>query len=140
MGVETGVWRIEQGVPRRLPSAVMPSERDLEDLLAQDPALLGEALLVIGRQVHTPHGKFIDLLALDAEGTVHVLELKKDRTPRDVVAQVLDYGSWVSTLSRDDAINALIAPESTWLVGRGRRPAFKRRCLDDAARSRSPAV
>ena len=45
----------------------------------------GTDLLIIGRQVPTGFGGFIDLLALDAEGRVHVLELKRDRTPRDVV-------------------------------------------------------
>ena len=37
--------------------------------------------------------------------TCNLLELKRDKTPREVVAQVLDYGSWVSTLSRDDIID-----------------------------------
>jgi len=30
-----------------------------------------------------------------------ILELKRDRTPRDIVAQVLDYASWVEGLSHD---------------------------------------
>jgi hypothetical protein len=83
----------------------LPSEATLEQYLEKDPSLLGERLLVIGRQVKTPHGKFIDLLAMDGEGNLHVLELKRDKTPRDVVAQVLDYGSWVSTLDRDSIID-----------------------------------
>ncbi|MEO0855130.1 MAG: nuclease, partial [Cyanobacteria bacterium J06648_11] len=41
-------------------------------------------------------------LALDSEGRVVVLELKRDRTPREVVAQLLDYGSWVRHLEDDD--------------------------------------
>ena len=55
--------------------------------------------------MRTPHGKLIDLLAIDAEGNLHVLELKRDKTPRDVVAQVLDYGSWVTTLTREQVID-----------------------------------
>jgi hypothetical protein len=102
--VEMGIWRIDGEAPRRLPLATLPSEQALEDFLEQDPALLGARLLVIGRQVRTPHGKLIDLLAIDAEGNLHVLELKRDRTPREVVAQVLDYGSWVSTLDRDGVL------------------------------------
>lgn len=35
----------------------MPSEVMLEEFLERDPSLLGERLLVIGRQVHTPYGK-----------------------------------------------------------------------------------
>lgn len=35
----------------------------------------------------------------------YVLELKRDKIPRDVVAQVLDYGSWVTTLTREQVID-----------------------------------
>ena len=65
---------------------------------AEDPSISGTHLLIIGRQVPTSYGGYIDLLALDADGRAHVLELKRDRTPRDVVAQALDYGSWVQGL------------------------------------------
>lgn len=99
--VEMGMWRVDGDSPRRLSRGVLPSEAALEDLLEQDPSILGELLLVIGRQVRTPYGKLIDLLAMDVEGNLRVLELKRDRTPREVVAQVLDYGSWVTGLDRD---------------------------------------
>lgn len=105
MPMEMGMWRIDGEKPKRLSSAVLPSEAILEQYLAEDPSLLGERLLVIGRQVYTPHGKFIDLLAMNGQGNLHVLELKRDKTPRDVVAQILDYGSWVSTLDRDAVID-----------------------------------
>ena len=64
--------------------------------------MIGADLLVLGRQVRTEYGGFIDLLAIDSEGRVHVLELKRDLTPRDVVAQTLDYGSWVPKLTLED--------------------------------------
>lgn len=104
MPVEMGIWRIDGESPRRLRSSAMPSEVMLEEFLERDPSLLGERLLVIGRQVHTPYGKIIDLLAMDADGNLDVLELKRDKTPRDVVAQALDYVSWVATLARDEVI------------------------------------
>ena len=99
-----GLWRIDGAEPRRLATSVLPSEETLEDYLERDPSLLGERLLVIGRQVRTPHGKYIDLMAIDGDGNLHILELKRDKTPRDVVAQTLDYGSWVTTLTRDSII------------------------------------
>lgn len=102
MPVEMKMWRIDGDDPRPLASAVLPSEATLEDFLEKDPSMLGDRLLVIGRQVRTPYNKYIDLLAIDADGDLHVLELKRDRTSREVAAQVLDYGSWVSTLVRDD--------------------------------------
>ncbi|WP_413452961.1 endonuclease NucS domain-containing protein [Georgenia phoenicis] len=105
MPVEMGIWRIDGGSPRRLGASVLPSEATLEDYLEQDPSLLGQRLLVIGRQVPTAYGKFIDLLAMDGDGNLHVLELKRDRTPRDVVAQLLDYGSWVATLDRESVLD-----------------------------------
>ena len=105
MPVEMGMWRIDGDTPRRLSAATLPSEATLEQYLEKDPSLLGDRLLVIGRQGRTPHGKLIDLPGVDGEGNLNVLELKRDKTPRDVVAQVLDYGSWVSTLDRDSIID-----------------------------------
>lgn len=104
MPIEMGVWRLDGAAPRRLPAGRLPTEAELETFLEQDSSLLGQQLLVIGRQVRTPYGKWIDLLAMDYEGNLHVLELKRDRTPREVVAQILDYGSWISTLDRDSVI------------------------------------
>lgn len=98
MPLEIGLWRVD-GEPQRMATTSMPLESRLEELIEADPAILGEPLLFIGRQVPTEHGKFIDLLAVDGDGVLHVLELKRDRTPRDVVAQTLDYGSWVETLT-----------------------------------------
>lgn len=48
------------------------------------------------------YGKYIDLLAIDKDGNLIVLELKKNKTPREVVAQLLDYASWVKDLKDDD--------------------------------------
>lgn len=44
-------------------------------------------LLIIGRQVINSFGKRLDLLAMDSEGALYVIEVKRDRTPRQVVAQ-----------------------------------------------------
>lgn len=105
MPVEMRMWRIDGDKPRPLTTSVLPAEKELHQFLAEDPSLLGERLLVIGSEVLTPYGKRLDLLAVDADGNLHLLELKRDKTPREVVAQVLDYGSWASTLSRDDVID-----------------------------------
>src|SRR4051794_36614048 len=93
MPVEVGLWRVDGEAPQRIRSTGIELEAQLEKLIELDPAILGDPLLLIGRQVATSPGGFVDLLAIDAEGNLHVLELKRDRTPRDVIAQVLDYGS-----------------------------------------------
>jgi Endonuclease NucS len=102
--LDIGLWRLDEG-SQRIYSSVMPSERRLEDLIEEDLSILGQPLMLIGRQVPTTHGKFVDLLALDGDGALHVLELKRDRTPREVVAQALDYGSWVQELSHENVIS-----------------------------------
>ncbi|MBC9935497.1 MULTISPECIES: hypothetical protein [unclassified Leucobacter] len=105
MPVEMRMWRIDGQTPKQLSAATLPTENELHQFLRQDPSLLGTPLLVIGSEIVTPYGKRLDLLAIDAEGNLHVLELKRDRTPREVVSQVLDYGSWVTTLPRDEIID-----------------------------------
>ena len=102
MAVEMVIWRMTDDGPRQLVSSPLDFEHRLEDMLAEDPGTSGTDLLIVGRQVKTAYGGSIDLLALDADGRTHMLELKRDRTPRDVVAQTLDYGSWVQDLSVDD--------------------------------------
>ena len=62
----------------------------IEDWVAADPAILGLDALVVGRQAPADHGEFIDLLAMDAAGSLVIVQRKKDRTPREIVAQVLD--------------------------------------------------
>jgi hypothetical protein len=98
--LEFGLWRVDDR-PVRVTTTPMPLESRLEELIVADPAIVGRPILLIGRQLLTRHGKVIDLLGMDAEGCLHVLELKRDRTPRDVVAQLLDYGTWVQDLSNE---------------------------------------
>jgi len=78
----------------------MDFEARLEAILEADISVVSEGRkwMVIGRQIPTDHGGRIDLLAIDEVGTLIVLELKRDRTDREVVSQVLDYASWVEEL------------------------------------------
>lgn len=100
MSVRMQIWRAD-GTLRVLAQSGTPTERQLEELLEDDPSLLGLPLLVIGRQVRTDLGRIVDLLALDSEGVLHVLELKRDKAPRDVVAQALEYAAWATTLDQE---------------------------------------
>lgn len=81
----------------------MEQESRLESILESNVGIVAPHLMVIGRQVRTAFDKYIDLLAMDIEGNLSVLELKRDKTYRDILAQILDYGSWVRTL-RDEEI------------------------------------
>ncbi len=100
MAVKFGLWRVDGGSVKQVPASGIGSEERLEDILATRIDILGLGdLLLIGRQVITDFGKRVDLLAIDGQGELLVIELKKDRTPRDVVAQALEYGFWVQSLS-----------------------------------------
>jgi len=101
MPVEQAIWRIEEQ-PVKLKTASLQSENLLEELIVRDISILDENWLLIGRQVATGYGSYIDLLALDAAGTVIVIELKRNKTPREVVAQAIDYASWVEKLETDE--------------------------------------
>lgn len=100
MPVEFALWRLD-GSPTKLEASKLPTELQLENLLAGDISVLGLDVMVVGRQVVTAYGKKVDLLAIDRDGSLHVIELKRDKTPREVVAQALDYGSWVKSLTYD---------------------------------------
>lgn len=60
-----------------------------------------QSLLIIGRQVATNLGSIIDLLAVDRHGDIVVIELKRDKTPRETLAQALEYASFVEGLDAD---------------------------------------
>jgi RecB family endonuclease NucS len=107
MPIEVGIWKLGSGAEtERIHFSPLKAGGKLEDILDNDITILDPRLLLIGRQVATDYGKFIDLLAMDADGNLVVIELKRDRTPREVVAQLLDYGSWVRTL-QDEKIASI---------------------------------
>jgi len=98
----TKMWEIQDGKLVAVDNSNLSREEMLEDWIEKDPSILGLELLIIGRQVTTSYGKRIDLLGIDSKGDITILELKKDKTPRDVVAQVLDYASWIRKLTTRD--------------------------------------
>ena len=81
-------------------------ESHLEDWLENSPWALvqDELILWIDRQpsARDEDGTiFPDLLGVDAEGNLVIVEFKRERTPRDVVAQLLEYAAWADKLSEE---------------------------------------
>lgn len=101
MPIEIGIWRLDEK-PEKVTMSAIDSEAMLEDALTRDISILSDQLMLIGRQVSTSYGKFIDILAMDMFGNLSIIELKKNRTPREVVAQLLDYASWAQSLSYEE--------------------------------------
>ena len=103
MAIEHGMWRIGSA-PFKLQPVKIENENLLEELITKDISILNDGWLLVGRQVRTGFDKFIDLLAVDADGSLIVIELKRHRTPRDVVAQAIDYASWIEGLTDSKVI------------------------------------
>ena len=70
-------------------------------MILATPAILSDQWMLVGQQEDTGIGGRIDLLALAPDGTLVLIELKRGRTPREVVAQALDYATWVEKLDAD---------------------------------------
>lgn len=94
-------------------------EESLEDWIERNPTVLNEddPLVIVGRQVPTDAGP-IDLLALNQSGDLVVVELKRGRTPRETIAQALDYVSvveaWDSEAVRAQAQAYFGQTQSSW--------------------------
>jgi hypothetical protein len=79
-------------------------EETLETWLESNPdcILQDERVMLLGRQVSTNLDSTIDLLAVDRDGNVVVIELKRGRTPRDTIAQLLEYASFAASLTFEE--------------------------------------
>lgn len=96
------VWEVQDGDSlKELERSRLDMESRIECWLERDISILSDDLLVIGRQVVTDFGGAVDLLCLDRNGNLVLIELKRDRTPREVTAQILDYAAWAKDLSND---------------------------------------
>ena len=92
MPLELGIWRIDS-ILQRINQGGFDLESRLEDILHSDISIVSPNWMVIGRQVRTAYDKLVDLLCIDRDGNLVVVELKRNMTEREIVAQVLDYGS-----------------------------------------------
>ena len=101
MPIRHSIWRVG-GLPQALKESQLESEAMLEEMLVAAPDILSPEWMIIERQEHTGHGGRIDLLALAPDGTLILIELKCGKTPREVVAQALDYATWAAALEAQD--------------------------------------
>ncbi|SES24569.1 hypothetical protein SAMN04487944_1278 [Gracilibacillus ureilyticus] len=77
----------------------------IEEWIRKNPDILGEELLIIGHE----YDKFevnerLDLLAIDKDGSLVIIEVKRDNTGGHVDFQALKYASYCSRLSPSDIL------------------------------------
>ena len=111
MPIRHAIWKVG-AQPEQLGEALLPSERALEDMIVAAPRIVSDEWMLIGRQEDTGFGGRIDLLAVAPDGSLVLIELKRNRTPREVVAQAIDYAVWVEGLKAEEiaAIYGRFAP------------------------------
>lgn len=100
MPIRHAIWKVGTK-PEPLRETTLGKEALLEQMIVEDPAILSERWLLIGRQVRNAFGGIIDLVALNPDAQLILIELKRSQTPREVVAQALDYASWAEKLEPD---------------------------------------
>ena len=100
MPLSHAVWSLDEKKP--LEPASLIDEKELELLLRDNIEILNKGWLVISNQVKTDAGKFVDILCINHDGDMVVVELKKDLTPREVTAQVIDYAASVSKMTVEE--------------------------------------
>jgi hypothetical protein len=101
MPIRHSIWHVG-GNPTSLREGTLPSEALLEDMIVARPAILSDQWMIIGRQANTGFGGRIDLLALAPDASLVLIELKRGKTPREVVAQAIDYACWAEELDADE--------------------------------------
>lgn len=84
--------------------------RDIQEWVAANPSILGEDLLIISKEFSgfDRTAERLDLLALDPEGKVVIIELKRDDTGTDVHWQAIKYASYLQH-TKEDAIIRMLA-------------------------------
>ena len=105
-----GLWKITDKGPSKVPETKFKQEKlleeHLEDWIVSDSSILGEPLMVIGRQVLIPDTKDrLDLLALDPQGNTVIIELKRGKLKDPVDMQALRYASYISKWRFEDFEN-----------------------------------
>ena len=75
---------------------------DIQEWLEDTPEILGEDLLIIGKELILSSGKRLDLLAIDKNGALVVIELKRDDSGSDADWQATKYVSYCSNFSQNE--------------------------------------
>lgn len=87
--------------------------RDIQEWVATNPGILGDDLLIVGKEFSGFEGinERLDLLAVDADGRLVIIELKRDDTGADAHWQAIKYASYLSDARQEDIVRMLARHE-----------------------------
>ena len=80
--------------------------RDIQEWVAANPGILGDDLLIIGKEFSgfDQTSERLDLLAVDLDGRLVIIELKRDDTGADAHWQAIKYASYFQRATADSII------------------------------------
>ena len=82
------------------PSSIQVKEKHIEEWIAKNPELLfsyPEEVMIIAQEVS---GELMaDLLAVDSQGSLIIIEIKRDSSDRNTIGQILDYAALLNSWS-----------------------------------------
>ena len=84
----------------------LQERRDIQEWVADNPGILGDDLLIIGKEFSgfDRTNERLDLLAVDSDGKLVVIELKRDDTGADAHWQAIKYASYLHRASADSIV------------------------------------
>ena len=95
--------------------------RDIQEWVAANPGILGEDLLVIGKEFSgfDRTDERLDLLAVDPDGKLVVIELKRDDTGANAHWQAIKYASYLRRATAEQIVGMLavyknVSQEDSW--------------------------
>ena len=116
MGAEPQLFRInpENRESQRIEEVEFASlgfqeRRDIQEWVAANPGILGEGLLIIGKEFSgfDRTDERLDLLAVDADAKLVIIELKRDDTGADAHWQAIKYASYLHRATADEIVSML---------------------------------
>ena len=83
--------------------------RDIQEWVAANPSILGEDLLIIGKEFSgfDRTNERLDLLAVDLNGKLVIIELKRDDSGTDAYWQAIKYASYFQKTSAEKIVDIL---------------------------------
>ena len=117
---QVGLWIVEKERALKVPISEFSFEKELEDLIENDPSLIDSGFSIVGRQIRLSSGR-LDLLGLDSNGQFTVIEIKRGSLFREAIAQAVDYASEISEMPFKDLKKII----NTYLENKRSADSFK---------------
>ena len=99
----------------------LQERRDIQEWVAANPGILGDDLLIVGKEFSgfDRTDERLDLLAVDSDGKLVIIELKRDDSGTDAHWQAIKYASYLHRANANEIIGMMadygkISPEDAY--------------------------